>query len=240
MAYGLTQSPLLVRATPSFFRAADSASLSATGDRTIETWVNFVSTNNTMYLFDSRENTTGFNGYGFYLGGAGTQLHLQTVIAGGVGNDVNVAWTPSTGTWYHVAVTYAVTGFNVKFYVNGVQQGATQTGSAYTDNTSNKILGGDSGGNGTGANLDARLSLMRNWNEERSAANILANMCNVLGATTNLNAEWTLDNSTSDNSGNTNTLTNVNTVAFAANLPGTCTTVATAAGRSRQLLGIGK
>ena len=38
---------------------------------------------------------------------------------------VNVSWTPSTGTWYHVAVTKS--GTSVKFYVNGSQQGSTQT-----------------------------------------------------------------------------------------------------------------
>lgn len=222
--YGLTQSPNLVSATPSFFTALDSASLSATGDRTVEMWVNFTTVAaGAHYLFDSRTLATGQNGYGMYYSGTDSKMHFQT-DNGATGADQGVSWSPSTGTWYHVAMVFNNTGKTVDFYVNGVVQGTQLTGyTTYTDNTSKKIIGGDSGGGGTGSNLNARVSLVRNWNEARSQANISANMCNVLGATTNLNAEWTLDNVLTDNSGNSNSLTNVNVVAFAANVPATCT-----------------
>ena len=47
-----------------------------------------------------------------------------------IGGNLSVSWTPSTDTWYHIAVTKS--GTTVKFYVNGAQQGLDQTGSNAT------------------------------------------------------------------------------------------------------------
>lgn len=57
------------------------------------------------------------------------------------------------------------------------------------------------------------------WNVKRTGAEILANMYTILGATTNLVAEWVLDNSYSDNSGNSLTLTGVGSPTFATDCP---------------------
>jgi hypothetical protein len=223
-AYGLTHSATLVSATPNYFSAAASASLETTGALTIEVWVKFTTLNATNQLFDNRSTATGQSGYDFYVNHTNNQINLDMTNGSGGGVSALVSWTPSTGTWYHVAVTVNGSNNNTNFYVNGVQQGTTQTGFAYTSNTSDKTLG--VAVDHTQAS-NAEISLMRVWNTERSQGQISANMCSVLGSTAGLNAEWTLNNTVNDNSGNNNTLTNVNSVAFTTDLPATCATTAT-------------
>ena len=59
-----------------------------------------------------------------------------------------VNWTPSLNTWYHVAVTF--NAGSVAFYVNGVQQGTTQTAvvSSLNQSDTNKFFAGAYSTNG--------------------------------------------------------------------------------------------
>lgn len=50
----------------------------------------------------------------------------------------SVAWTPVADTWYHITMTY--NAGTIKFYVNGVQQGATQTGAKTTIQTTSNAV----------------------------------------------------------------------------------------------------
>jgi len=75
----------------------------------------------------------------------------------------HVAWTDSTGIWYHVAVTK--TGTTVKFYVNGAQQGATQSlvnGTIYDGTVEFAI------GHYTGQYFDGLIDEVRAWNIVRT------------------------------------------------------------------------
>ena len=66
MAYGLTQSPLLVAATPSYFNTAGSISaLDITGDITIEAWVKFTSMPSDRATIVGKATTAGA-AYGAY------------------------------------------------------------------------------------------------------------------------------------------------------------------------------
>lgn len=91
---------------------------SGSSDFSMAAWVNFdsLSANRTIIAIGTESATQ----LAALTWKTGNQLGYQ-----GYSNDVQVSWTPSTGTWYHVAVT--VTGQTVKFYVDGSQQGTTQT-----------------------------------------------------------------------------------------------------------------
>ncbi len=92
-------------------------------------------------------------------------------IAVVTGAGVGVSWTPSTATWYHVAVTKS--GTTVKFYVNGTQQGTDQTGAFATifDGTAPFSLGV---WEQTGEWIDGKLDEWGVWNVQLSAADITA------------------------------------------------------------------
>lgn len=232
MAYGLTQTADLEAGSSQYFSRADTASLSLTGDFTLEGWVKFESlpSSGTKMEFISKWTGGGVDdrAYQFYLNNPSGTTEL-TVLAtvdgtGAILDNEVVAWTPTTGVWYHIAVSadLGVTS-TYKFYVDGVQQGADQTGvvTSMTDTTAPFYLGVN--GNTTDSFFDGRMSLWRVWSVVRTVTEISTNMCNVFGgATTNMVAEWSLDNVLTDASGNANTLTNVNTVTFSADVPSTC------------------
>ena len=79
----------------------------------------------------------------FRLRGGSTgdfNLYFEWTTDGTSGTNVSksVAWTPVIDTWYHVAVVR--NGNDLKFYVNGTQQGATQDITGVTIFNSNQVL----------------------------------------------------------------------------------------------------
>jgi hypothetical protein len=81
-----------------------------TGDFTIETWVRFATNNGTYNPFIRVNGGSQLDfGYDFSVG----QLKYNTSVA-----VLANAWTPTVGTWYHVALVRS--GGNAKIYVNGV------------------------------------------------------------------------------------------------------------------------
>jgi hypothetical protein len=97
-------------------------------DFTIEAWVNF---NNTSSYCVVASRLSGASGDGDWI-----YVYNYTVqkwrFAGGpaasIVIDMSNTWTPTTGTWYHVAVCRS--GNNFYFFIDGIQQGTTQTSSA--------------------------------------------------------------------------------------------------------------
>ncbi|HTL71052.1 MAG TPA: LamG-like jellyroll fold domain-containing protein, partial [Candidatus Eisenbacteria bacterium] len=89
------------------------------GDFTIDHW----------YRFDSLQHTYFWSRLG--NGGSGTELALRWITSNQIDvyiDDVPVVtagWRPVTGVWYHLAVSRS--GGAVRFFVNGVQVGATGT-----------------------------------------------------------------------------------------------------------------
>lgn len=228
MAYGLTQSLDLELSSTQYATASDSATLSVTGNMTLEGWVKFESlpSSGTSYSLCSKYTTTSNQrSYEFdLLNTAGTytiRLTISSTGAGATTTTKSVTWTPSTATWYHVAAVYTTAG-TVDFYVDGTQQGTQQTGSQTSIFNSTAVLNIGSFNAGTGDYADGKFSLWRVWSTNRSQSDISSNMCNVLGSTTNLSAEWTLDNTYNDNSGNSNTLTASGSPVFSADVPSTC------------------
>lgn len=183
-------------------------------DLTIEGWYYFSTTGADRNLGGTLT-TVGHRSFFFVYGNPNTlQLH---VYGNGEGN-ASVAWTLSASTWYHLAVTYQGSSGDTKFYVNGVQQGTTQTikTSGLISITDTYFPGGDAGGVGF---FNGDLSNHKLWNTIRTAAQISSDQCATLGATSGLIGEWSLDNVLTDNSGNSYTLTGTNSPAFVANVP---------------------
>lgn len=239
MAYGLTKSALLAKSSSQYLTAADTASISVTGDMTIELWLKVTSLPGsgvgTPIVFKGDYNTN--NSYQLmYLNDSGTpKIHGRIFASSGNSNfaDSKFTYTLTTGTWIHVAMVIKPansTATKFELFINGVSQGngtATLTGTVAAIYDSNNTLGIGSSVAPVGVTdyyLDSGVSLVRIWDVARTGTQIADNMCSVLGSTTNLKAEWTLDNSLTDNSGNSNTLTNVNTVTFPTDTPSTCAT----------------
>lgn len=225
-----TQSIGLVGASLQYARANDSATLDIAADLTIEGWYKFSTTpsSGAAYILGAKWlRGTNQRSYQFQLfNNAGTfQLRALISADGSTNDDITVAWTPSTGVWYHLAFKFTAATSKYDFYVgtettDDAQQGTQQTGTktAIKVGTARYYLTSNDGDEGSGQ-IDGRVCLQRLWAEGRSLANINANRWKNLGATTNLAAEYTLDNVYTDNSGNSNTLTGVNTPTFSTDVP---------------------
>lgn len=200
--------------------ANDSASLSITGNMTIELWVNLdslpSSTNRMAFVakYVGTGNQRSFQAR--FFNNSGTYQLEFVNSAAGSGDVVTVAvnWTPSIGTWYHLAFVYTAAAGSCKFYVNGVQQGTTQTGlnTSLFDSTAPLELGITDGN----APLDGKLADIRVWNTARTAAQI-ANFAGsqLQGSETGLVAYYPLQSSlktwtVTDKTSNANDLTAVN------------------------------
>lgn len=237
MSYGLTKSALLAKSSSQYLTATDSTSLSPTGNMTIEGWFKITSLPGSgvgvPMVFKGDYNTD--NAYQLmYLNDGGTpKIHARIFAGAGNSNyaDSKFTYTLTTGTWIHVGMIIKPansTATKFELVINGVSQGngtASLTGtvsSIYDNGKALRIGQSDPVVGVTDYYLDSGVSLVRIWSEARTPTQISDNMCNVLGATTNLGAEWTLDNVLTDNSGNSNTLTNVNSVTFPTDTPSTC------------------
>jgi hypothetical protein len=136
-----------------------------------------------------------------------------------------------------VAVVYTKAAGSAAFYVNGVQQGTTQTGlnTTLSDPGVSLAIGVELAGAGNSARqfLNGKVDAPRFWNVARSGANIAADYNKLLsGSETNLIGYWALNSDLTDRTSNANTLTNVGSAAFAstsAGLTGQYVRVASAA-----------
>lgn len=201
--------------------AADSGSLSIVGNFTIECWVKFESlpsSGNSM-VFVAKYAASNVS-YAFQLfNNAGTlQFNGITSSDGASDNNANVNWTPSTATWYHVAMVYD-TGGNAKFYLDAVQQGTTQTGmgASIFDGNASAIIGSLTG---VGSYFDGLIDEVRIWSSARSITEISDNKSKeISGSTSGLNAYWKLNNSYVDSTTNGNTLTASGSPVFSTDVP---------------------
>lgn len=217
-----THSLDLEASSSQYAAANDSASLDITGNMTIEAWVNFESfSSNTMTIVGKYHTGTSQQSYLFFYDGVANQLYFGVASTGSNVAFGNVAWTPTLGTWYHIAVVYT-TGGTADFYVDGVQQGTQQTGlrtSIY--NGTEKVGVGALGINGgVSGFFDGKIDEVRIWATNRSQADIAANYrTELVGNETNLNAYWKLNNSYSDSTANSNTLTASGSPSFSTDVP---------------------
>lgn len=227
MAYGLTKSINFVKASTQCAYVADNTAFDFGNTFTIEVWARASSlpASGANHALVGKWLTSGDQrSYVFRLNNTSGTYTLQMVTdadgaAGGSTIVSSSSLTVSTGTWYHFSA--AVSSGTVTFYQDGVSVGgggglATPlSGSAGVAVGAERIDGTDG--------WDGYISLVRMWKgEARSITDIANNRCSVLGATTNLSAEWTLNDTYADNSGNGFTLTGLNSPTFVSSVPSVC------------------
>lgn len=206
---------------------ADTAVLDLTTALTIEGWFKPETVGSRYLVTKYDADTSTARSYAFQTS-AGTSLELYIQDTGGGAATASVSYTGVNGVWVHLAVTWESASGDTKFYVNGSQQGATQTlqtGDTIRNTATNFSIGGakdDNSGFYDGLIHDVRL-----WNVVRTQPQINGNKtnCDLDVASSGLVGWWPFNNDYTDKTANALTLTAVNAPVFvsgAANVPYQC------------------
>lgn len=207
---------------------ANQSDLDLTGDLTFELWLKLES-DDVGVLFAKRNPATQERAFGLTLLADGSPT-VNTVRFTNSSDGSNlgfadVPWSPSTDTWYHLALVYDADGGGssgqIELFIDGTSLG-TATGGLYTsifNNTSPfRIAIDDDLG---GANyFDGKIDEARVWNDVRTATEINDNrVVDLTGSEPNLVAYWKFDNNLLDETPNTNDLLNPNGLIYSTDVP---------------------
>ena len=198
---------------------ANQTGLDITGDMTIELWVKpetIVGVGEKQRLVTKWD--TSNKSYSFQLGEGTIEVNITS--DGSTANLKTVTWSPSTGTWYHLAVSYDASAGSATFYLNGSQQGTTQTGlpTSIYDGTASVLIGETS--DAGDQSVDGLIDEVRIWNDIRTSTEIADNYQKELtGSEANLQGYWKFNNNGNDATSNSNDLTNNNSATFSSSVP---------------------
>lgn len=121
-------SSLLLDGTADHVTYADHAdwTIGTNTSWTWELWIRFNSVAASQCILSQWETVGSQRGFAMqWLSGSGGLLQFAISNSGASANmDKQVAWAPSTGTWYHVAACRS--GNNFRLFVDGVQLGTTE------------------------------------------------------------------------------------------------------------------
>lgn len=199
---------------------ASQTGLDITTALSIEAWVKFESIPaSEMTIAGKYRTDTNNRAYLFLWNGISSQLQFVNSDDGTNVSSVGVSWTPTINIWYHVAMTKS--GTTIKFYVDGAQQGTDQTvayGTMFGSACAFAV--GSYNTEGTPQSFfDGKINNLRVWDATRSGANISDNMRQIILTDPDLNGAWFYTNVYTDSSGNSNTLTAVNSPVFSNDIP---------------------
>ncbi len=143
---------------------------------TIEAWVKFDALPvNTLWTIASKDVGGGTQNkwiFGYAVNSSGvsnnTFFHINTSSGGSIFLKSN-AWTPTVGTWYHLALVK--TGNSYTFYRDGVADGTATSTTSVPDVASTLQVGRAEGSFHWKGSIDD----LRLWNTSRSAAEIASN-----------------------------------------------------------------
>lgn len=146
-------SSCLLDSGAAYVSAASAADLAfGTGDFTFDCWVRFISVPGVAQYIWAQD---GVNTY-VYLNATGF------VTAWAASTYATQAWSPSTGTWYHIAMVKS--GSNIYHFVDGTQIGSTITGVTGSSAQSQFVIGAyPAGGYFNGWMDEVRVSNVARW-----------------------------------------------------------------------------
>jgi hypothetical protein len=227
-----TYSAHLAKASAQYYTITDAAQtgLDIAGDFTFELWVKFDSLPGDPdkdYGFIRKYYTSGNRSYYFSLREHNYTYALFGVLSSdgaGTLSVPTVSWTPTTATWYHLAMVYDHTAATVKYYVNDTQQGATQTGQVTSIYNSTQAFYIGYGDIASGAQyndyFDGSIDDVRIWTVAKTQAQLAASASTELvGNESGLVAYWKFNNAATDSTSNSNNLTAVNTPTYTTDVP---------------------
>lgn len=217
-------SGVLVRASSQCFTAADSSSLSITGDISIQIWIkltNLPSAAGGLFSLVAKQNAGQYS-WRFFISNSDDKIYFQWYNNGGGSANgssfktTNALTSGDTGVWMHWTVAVNVDGVDAIFYRDGASVSTTSVAtaaSAIYDGTALVSLGAED--NGTTGFFNGKIDDVRVWDKTLTSGEISANYnLEIPGSTANLKAYWKLNNRLEDSTSNGNTLTNVGTATF--------------------------
>lgn len=162
-------------------------------------------------------------GYQFSIRNTGGSYFLRSVISsdGTTAEVDDVAWTPTTATHYFVMWTYNGTAGEIKFYVNCLQIGTTQTATASSLHNTDANFRVGAFNTTAEQFFDGLIKDVRVFSDVRSQAECIADAYTENVSDANLQGEWNFNNAYTDSSGNGNTLTATNSPVFSTTVPWT-------------------
>jgi len=200
---------------------ATQTGLDITGDITIEAWIKVESTPaaGVYYPIVTKGHTSTKRGYYFeyHKSGGGTE-RLGCLISdnGSSVSEHYKSFAPTTGVWYHVAMTYDVSAGTAEFFVNGSTLGTVASGkTSIFDNDGEFHIGENEG-----AYFDGLVDEVRVWNDIRTSGEISANyQTELVGDEANLVGYWKFNNNYLDETTNNNDLTSSGSPVFSTDVP---------------------
>lgn len=214
-----TNSLGLVLTSSQYAYINDNASLSITGNLSIMAWV-YLATGSHVYdpIVGKWNDTGDKRSYYFFLSSTNSTIGFQMSTDGTWGTNSSsktVSYTVPIGSWIHVAMTYSTSG-DVKFYVNGIQQGTTQTGAKTSiANLDQQFRIGES----NAAYLNGYIDEVKIWADTLTDAQIISEIYSKNPLATNLRGYWNFNNSLSDLSGQSNTLSLSGSPSYSSLVP---------------------
>lgn len=192
---------------------------------TLETWVKLESLPDPVFdeeFYLVAKSSGAIFGYGLILQSAQGQSRLALEISDSnpSGNEnLHVDWAPVVGTWYHVATTFDGATNEVRFFVDGVQQGLTQVTSLSNTQDTDRVfaVGGRDGGAET---FDGKLDDARAWSLVRTPTEISdGRYQQLVGTEPGLVGYWRLNGDLLDQTSNLNDLSNNGGAVYLTDVP---------------------
>lgn len=190
--------------------------LDITGDLTFEFWWKPESLSSYQY-FISKWNTSSQRSYllAYDNSIAALQFACSSNGTSATNTGSTFAYTFTTGTWYHIALTYDASAGSATCYVNGTSL-ATATSlptSIHNGTASFRISSTDS----SALYVDGQMDDVRVWNDIRTSSEISDNRdLTLTGTEPNLVGYWKLDGTAEDWTENRNNLTENNSPIYSS------------------------